>query len=298
VSNKQVSAVMAKIAVEDVEPLLEAAAGVGGRGGGGRGGSGGGSSQQHRPFVPFQDVLSTLLQGTSAAHARGQLQRYQVCATVVRLVDGGALAGTKEAAAAVQRLVPELDTLTVAEVARLVETVLAGLKTCAAATESTAAYDGACLSLLPKLLMRVAQGSFVDDDKVTVSGADFKGKLLEQLSHAEWPTEVSVRLVTVLREVPMHKKLVQDLTDKALSLLPSLPIQDLPAYVYQLLLFASTNQAKVRRSAVARQLWWAEPVWRWVVLRGERVSCRRPFCRFVSLSNSVLVSASVPLPCY
>ena len=176
---------------------------------------------------------------------------------MVNFVDSGLLHSPKEASAAIQRLVAELDTLTLVEVSRLLEAVMAGLKTRGGGGGNGSGngsgsgggderqYDGACLALVPKLLMRIAQGSFVNDDKILTSGADFKEKILEQFYLVEWPEHIGVRIVTVLREIPMSKKFVLELTEKALDMLPSLPVQDLPAYVYQSLLFASTKPAKV-----------------------------------------------------
>ena len=93
--------------------------------------------------------------------------------------------------------------------------------------------------------MRVAQGSFLNEENVNVSGMDVKEKVLDDLQNIDWPESIAVHIVTVLREIPMNKKTVFAMTEKALRMLRKLPVQDLPAYVYQNLLFASTKPAKV-----------------------------------------------------
>ncbi len=224
--HSQVSAAVADVAPDDIHPLLAEAA------------------RSSTTTPAFLDVVTTIFMGASEATARGQKQRFQVCAGVVDLVDGGAIQNPKVATAAVQRLVPELDTLTFKEVAQLLDAVLAGLK--AAGGSRALLHDAACLALVPKLLMRITQGSFVDDDKVQVSGADFKDRVLEQFcDQLDWPEDVAVHIVTVLREVSMTPKVVLRLTEKVVQQLARLPVQDLPAFIYQSLLFASTKPAKV-----------------------------------------------------
>ena len=190
----QVSVVVSKIEAEDVEPLLSAAA----------------RSERFR----FLEILRTMFGGASETHALGQKQRFRLCEVVVELVDGGKLASSKEAAAAVQCVVGELDTLTLRQVAALIESVMAGLKTCGSratagaggGTSGAYGYDGASLSLLPKLTMRISQGSFVNDDKRQVTGTDFRQQVLEKFTSLDWPEAIAVRIITMLREVSMPQK--------------------------------------------------------------------------------------------
>jgi len=223
--SSEVAALVCRISPDDIESILATAA--------------------QSESVSFLDILSTLFRGASDTQARGQKQRFNLCASVVELVDSGAIQSSKEAAAAVQRVMTELDTLSFKEVANLVEAILGGLKVYPENPNTSAPYDGSCLALLPKLLMRITQGSFVDDNKAHVTGADFKVTVLEQLNSLDWPANIAVHIVTVLREIPMPKATVLQLSEKALKLIKKLAVQDLPAYVYQSLLFASTKQAKV-----------------------------------------------------
>ena len=224
-ASSQVGTIVATIGLGDFEEILAEAA--------------------QSPQFAFLDVLSTLFLGAPDTNQRGQKQRFAICSTVVALVDNGDLPSGKEAAASIQRIVVELDTLTLQEVAQLVEAIMAGLKSSGGRSE--ASYDGTCLALIPKLLMRITQGSFVDENKMLVSGSDFKDQILEQFISIDWPESLAVKLVTLLREIPMAAKQILTLTEKTLALLEQLSVQDLPAFIYQSLLFASTKPSKVRQ---------------------------------------------------
>ena len=70
-------------------------------------------------------------------------------------------------------------------------------------------------------------------------------QILERLCGLDWVHNIAIKIITMLRDVPMSKQLLLRFTEKALCSLKEMPIQDLPAYIYQTLLFASTKAAKV-----------------------------------------------------
>ena len=184
------------------------------------------------------------------------------CAALANVQKGGA---GPVANCLVQTLQSAIDDMTPDDVPGLVEAVIAPLSERRGAPEgvSVLPLDGAVLNgtlvmldLLPKLLARVAtkvaplqppeRSRLTRDLPVGIDGPGYARHAVRELNNLRWPLGCQIKIIEVLKDMLLPLELLQMAATKAARQLKEVPLDDLPALVYQLLLLGAQQSGSVR----------------------------------------------------
>ncbi|KAK3288128.1 hypothetical protein CYMTET_4384, partial [Cymbomonas tetramitiformis] len=165
----------------------------------------------------------------------------------------------------IEILLRELDSISVARLPTVVESILEQFQ--------ANAGEGRALELLPKCLALIdASSSYVflpsddiehlDEDAVTMTPAEYRGKALSCLCSIEWPLPLVALLLKVIRDAPMTTAQLEQVVMTALKRSRKLDLQELPAVAYQLLLLSKLGLKRLIIQGIVELFEWLEDRWK------------------------------------
>jgi len=166
----------------------------------------------------------------------------------------------------------KIDQLASDSCVQLAELLLHGLRT------GKIRNEGRALEFLPKFLQRLettdsmtvaskghcslhislteADYEYPDD----ISGDEYKSTVVSRLCEMQWPSSAAITLATVFRDLILTAEQLQTAITKLLRQLKKLGLQELPPFVYQLLLLSGKGHKKIALNGIIDHFDWLDGI--------------------------------------
>lgn len=175
---------------------------------------------------------------------------------VLHLVHSQRLVVDKKVLDCIAFLTQQMDALPRHRLPKVSDSILLHLRSLGetGAGQPVSGEEGRTLELLPRCLTLILAsvdpvltfGEDMDDaEERAMSGRAYVSQAVEWLANLPWPRVLLMRIVTILRELPVDASQMDKLLKKVFGHLKDSEPQELPALVYQLLLIASKGFRRV-----------------------------------------------------
>ena len=212
-----------------------------------------------RVFWDGMTTSSSILT-TSQANAI-QLRRTALYTLCISLLNEGH-SDERMANGILQHLLAEIDFIKECHIPSCVHTLLSTLALEETTSSSSNAVKFLSLELLPLFILRLLFKSTVSnsdgEDLHGMSGEMYKNHILNGLFIKKWSTMGTIAIIPLLHSIPMTKEQMKTLVEKIRRNLHVQNFKDLPALIYQILLFSGKlkngNDKRIVLQGVVREL--------------------------------------------
>ena len=110
-------------------------------------------------------------------------------------------------------------------------------------------HDGLVFEILARIISNLSSreegASRLEYNHESLSPAEFRKRMVVDLTTATWSSPFVVNLLSVLKDVLLADEEQKEILEKAINMMPSLDFSVLPAFVYQILLFSYKNKGEI-----------------------------------------------------
>eukprot|EP01125_Pyxidicula_operculata_P015379 TRINITY_DN5210_c0_g1_i1.p1 TRINITY_DN5210_c0_g1~~TRINITY_DN5210_c0_g1_i1.p1 ORF type:complete len:763 (-),score=160.71 TRINITY_DN5210_c0_g1_i1:1845-4133(-) len=105
-------------------------------------------------------------------------------------------------------------------------------------------HDGTIFIFLPKMFSAIKQMKELYAGGIDHTGASYSNQIINTLCNDEWPKPMVCNMIRYLRDMDLSEQQLGNLFTKMISSLEQVDIEQIPAIVYQLLLFSTKGVQK------------------------------------------------------
>ncbi|KAL5471599.1 hypothetical protein EMCRGX_G029727 [Ephydatia muelleri] len=143
----------------------------------------------------------------------------------------------------VGKILLEIGRLDGTSVVTLAELLIDGIKT-------GAVSNGHSLELFPKMLSIITSQRLIKGSMGEMSGVEYKAHLLNDLCRNKWDPGCVLHIANMCREIPLSPEELKFVVKKLFRETVSLPISEVPALIYQLLVLSTKGHKKLILAAI------------------------------------------------